>query len=228
MSLAPSTDLFARLPVSDRAKADLSCRMMEPWRHYHTLDHLALLWGRHHGRQLSAGRPEPRFDTLIASAIAYHDAVYVGGARDNEVKSAALWLEVSGTVQGLDGDGRLWVADTIRATADHVRAAASLDLADADLYARQWVLDLDLTPLGEAPETFDDNMASLAAEMPHLGGERRHAALLAGLRHFATARPLYRCAAVATAFEKAADRNLRRHLGATGETPPCDNEKMGQ
>ena len=213
MSIAPSTDLFAGLPISDRARADLSRRMMEPWRHYHTLDHLGLLWSRHHGRQLSAGRPDPRFDTLIALAIAYHDAVYVGGATDNEAKSAALRLEVSATVRGLDDDERLWVADTIRATADHVRAAASLDLADAGLYARQWVLDLDLTPLGETPETFDDNMALLAAEMPHLDGGRRHAALLAGLRHFATARPLYRCAAIAAAFAEAARDNLRRHVG---------------
>ena len=164
---------------------------------------------------------------MIALAIAYHDAVYVGGAKDNEVKSAALWLEVSGTVRGLDGDERLWVADTIRATADHVRAAASLDLADAASYARQWVLDLDLTPLGEAPGTFDDNMALLAAEMPHLDGQRRHAALLAGLRHFATARPLYRCAAVATAFEEAAGGNMRRHLGASADAPPRNDEKIG-
>ena len=112
------------------------------------------------------------------------------------------------------------MADTIRATADHVSAAATLDLADAGLYARQWMLELDLTPLGESPEIFDDNMALLAAEMPHLDDEQRRQALLSGLRHFAKARPLYRCAALADAFEKPAQDNLSRHLGMTATQVP--------
>ena len=188
---------------------------MEPWRHYHTLHHLDLLWERHSSHRSGTGHPEERFDTLIALAIAYHDAVYVGGATDNETKSAALWLEVGTTAEGVTEDERLWVADTIRATADHIGAAATLDLADASDNARQWMLDLDLTPLAAAPDTFDKNMALLAAEMPHLSNEQRLPALLKGLRHFATARPLYRCAPIANAFEEAAQHNLRRHLYAS-------------
>ncbi len=215
MSPPPSHDLFSHLPISERAKLDLSRRMMEPWRHYHTLHHLDVLWECHSRHRSAIGHPEERFDTLIALAIAYHDAVYVGGARDNETKSAALWLEVGTTAEGVTEDERLWVADTIRATADHVRAATTLDLANASSYARQWMLDLDLTPLGSVSETFDNNMALLAAEMPHLSDEQRLAALLSGLRHFATARPLYRCAPIASAFEEAAQHNLRRHLYAS-------------
>ena len=211
----PAHDLFAALPIPDRAKVDLARRMGEPSRHYHTLHHLDLLWTRHRRHRSAAAGPDARFDGRIALAIAYHDAVYVGGAHDNEDRSAALWLEVAGAA-GLDADDQLWVADTIRATADHVGAAAGLDRADAGLHARQWVLDLDLTPLGEAPDTFDANMALLAAEMPHLASSQRRAALLAGLRHFSTARPLYKCAAIATAFEAAARENLRRHLGEGG------------
>ena len=215
MSLAPSHDLFARLPVSDRAKDNLSRRMTEPSRHYHTLHHLGVLWDRHLRHQPSLGRPGRQLDTLIAPAIAYHDAVYVGGAKDNEIRSAALWLEVSAATEGIGEDERLWVADTIRATADHVRGAARLDPADPGHHARLWMLDLDLTPLGEAPAVFDANMVLLAAEMPHLDDGQRRAALLDGLRHFATARPLYRCAAIAEAFGRTARNNLRRHLGAS-------------
>ncbi len=220
MSFVPAHDLFSHLPIPDRAKDDLAHRMGEPSRHYHTLHHLDLLWTRHRRHRSSARRPDQRFDTPIALAIAYHDAIYVGGASDNEIRSAALWLEVGATVEGLGEDERLWVADTIRATADHVGAAASLDLTEPGRYARQWVLDLDLTPLGETPEIFDGNMALLAAEMPHLDDGQRRAALLAGLRHFARARPLYRCAAIATVFEEAAQENLRRHVGTTGDQLP--------
>ena len=214
MSLTLYHDLLARLPISDSAKVDLSHRMAEPWRRYHTRHHLALLWERHQCHSLRDGSLERQFDTLIASAIAFHDAVYVGGARDNESRSAALWLDVSATAEGLSEDDRLWVADTICATADHVHAAATLDLTDARSYARRWMLDLDLTSLGEAPEVFDHNMTLLAAELPHLDGAQQHAVLLSGLRHFATARPLYACAALADTFGESAQNNLRRHLDA--------------
>ena len=213
MSTPPSHDLFSRLPIPDRAKDALSRRMREPWRRYHTLHHLDLLWSRHLRHRSSAGRPHPRFDTLIALAIAFHDAVYVGGARDNEARSAALWREVGATARGLGEDERSWVEGTIRASADHVGAAAALDGDDANDHARQWVLDLDLSPLGEAPDVFDANMVLLAAETPHLDAERGRANLLAGLRHFETARPLYRCAAIADAYGAAAADNFRRHLG---------------
>ncbi len=81
MHFTPNNDLFSRLPISDSAKADLSRRMEEPWRRYHTPHHLALLWDRHQQYRLADGAPETRFDTAIALAIAFHDAVYVGGAK---------------------------------------------------------------------------------------------------------------------------------------------------
>ena len=221
MSLALSHDLLRCLPLPDRAKDDLSRRMMEPWRQYHTRQHLDLLWRRHLCHRSSTAHLDQRLEELIALAIAYHDAVYVGGAKDNEIKSAALWLEVSGAVEGLGEDERLWVMDTILATADHVRGAAALDLADRSHYARQWVLDLDLTPLGESPEVFDSNMALLAAEVPHLGDDEQRGALLAGLRHFETAQPLYRCTAIADAFERPARDNLHRHLAAPASSSLC-------
>ena len=193
--------------------------MMEPWRHYHTRYHLDLLWQCHLCHRSLTARLDQRSEELIALAIAYHDAVYVGGARDNEINSAALWLEVSEAVEGFGEDERSWVADTIRATADHFSGAATLDLTDTRHYARQWMLDLDLTPLGGSPEVFDDNMAMLAAEMPHLNDDEQQAALLAGLRHFGTAQSLYRCTAIADTFERPARNNIRRHLGKTLPSP---------
>lgn len=212
MSFVLFHDLLSRLPISECAKTDLSRRMAEPWRHYHTLHHLALLWERHQRHWSSTASSDDRFETLIALAIAFHDAVYIGGAKDNEARSAALWLEMSAAADGLSEDDRIWVAETIRATADHVQAAKTLDLAERGGYARQWVLDLDLTSLGEPPEVFDNNMILLAAEMPRLSSEQQEAALLAGLRYFAMARPLYGCVVLAQAYNERAQRNLRRHL----------------
>ena len=203
--------LFSALPIPEMAKQDLARRMAEPSRHYHARNHIELLWRRHRrfGPEADLGS---RHQPLIAMAIAFHDAVYVGGAADNEARSAALWLEVSANGTVCAEMDRIWVADTILATADHLRDGARLDLADSRSRARQWVLDLDLTPLGDEPAVFDANMDDLAAELPDMPIAERKASLLAALGRFATAQPLYRCAVLRAAFEASAQNNLARHL----------------
>lgn len=206
--------LLGVLPMSDQARTDLARRMSEPSRHYHTMRHLDLMWTRHRRYGRGANLVGNPIETPIALAIAYHDAVYIGGATDNEERSAALWLDVSATGVPVDETDRLWIADTIRATAAHFDAARGIDLRDPRGQARQWVLDLDLTPLGEVPEVFDENTRLLAAELPHLTIAQQHASLLDSLRYFAAARPLFRCHAIADAFEAPAHRNFARWLNA--------------
>ena len=217
-----SAGLIAGLPLADRAKADLQRRMAEPSRFYHTAHHLDLLWSRHRRFSGAADFPGRSPEALIALAIAFHDSVFVGGALDNEERSAILWLEVSATATTLSEADRLWVADTVRATGDHLVAAAYVELADSRDYARQWVLDLDLTPLGEDPDVFDANMVLLNAEVPHVAPPERQANLWAAIRHFASARPLYRCRPIADAFQCAAKRNFERHLDERPCSPGAD------
>ncbi|MCX8252597.1 hypothetical protein RHAL1_03190 [Beijerinckiaceae bacterium RH AL1] len=213
MHVTDPSPLLSQVPVSDRSKRDLVARMTAPSRHYHVFEHLDLLWRRHiqyrdHVLDVFDETPE----ALIASAIAYHDAVYVAGDPDNERRSAELWLEVSASASDLSLEERFWVADTIRATANHITAAATLRPDDKGDIARLWVIELDLTPLGEEPEVFDRNMELLNAEATHVAPEQRHAGVLEGLRGFASARPLYRSAPLAQAFNDSARRNFARYL----------------
>ena len=204
--------LFSFVPLTDVAKEDLRARMSQPSRFYHNLHHLEVLWHRHLRYRGQIGPGSDVSNVLVATAVAYHDAVYVAGARDNEERSAELWLDVSATATDLTLPERLWVAETIRATADHLGAARATDLGVAGGYARQWVLDLDLTPLGEEPDIFDGNMGLLRAEAAHDPMRPDRDPLIPALRHFASAQPLYRCAPIASAFEAAARGNFRRHL----------------
>jgi predicted metal-dependent HD superfamily phosphohydrolase len=213
MHVTYPSPFLSQVPLSDRSKQDLVSRMTAPSRHYHVLDHLNLLWDRHlqyrnHILDVFDEMPE----ALIASAIAYHDAVYVAGDPDNERRSAELWLEVSASASDLSLEERLWVADTIRATANHIAAAATLRPDDRSDIARLWMIELDLTPLGEEPEVFDRNMQLLNAEAVHVAPEQRQAGVLEGLRGFASARPLYRSLPLAQAFNDSARRNFARHL----------------
>ena len=96
-------DLLAAVPVSDGARADLRRRMAAPGRRYHGPRHLALLWARHLALGRAPGFHEPRVARLVASAIAFHDAVLEPGRAGNERASAALWREAAAGRAGCAG-----------------------------------------------------------------------------------------------------------------------------
>jgi predicted metal-dependent HD superfamily phosphohydrolase len=223
-SLADRQDfdaLLARVPLSDRAKAELSAMMTEKGRFYHGVGHLALLWRRHHLYGAAEGLSTPEVETLIACAIAYHDCVYESGAHDNERRSAEVWLRASagGAISEAD---RLWVADTIRATADHLAYPAPAKAeADAERQwrsaplrerARLWVLDLDLTPLGELAPAFDRNTELLRREALHLSDARFEAGTRGFLKKLSDAPRVYRSPTLAAHFEAQARANFAREL----------------
>jgi predicted metal-dependent HD superfamily phosphohydrolase len=203
--------LLARVPLSGGAKAELSAMMASDERHYHGVGHLALLWRRHRLYAAAEGMDAPEIETLIACAIAYHDCVYERGRRDNEERSAEVWLRASAAAPLSEPD-RNWVAATIRATADHL--AYPDPAADAPLRerARVWVLDLDLTPLGEADADFDRNTELLRLEVPHLSAAQYDAGRLGFLRKISDAPRVYRTPTLAAQFEAQARANFARQL----------------
>jgi len=191
-------DLLGRLRVGADARARLVALLREPWRRYHGAGHAGLLWARHltHG-----GDPD---DAVAAHAIAYHDAIYVVGAGDNEARSAALW---HAHAIDLTSDLRDRVGRAILATADHAADHADPDAA--------WLVDLDLTPLGEPWPQFLANGLALRHEAGIVDG----AAIpgqAAFLRRLLALPRIYRSErhgdAIASAYEAAARINLLRLL----------------
>jgi predicted metal-dependent HD superfamily phosphohydrolase len=209
--LRPILDL---VPVDDAAKSEL-CRLMEgPGRFYHGVDHLTLLWRRHRRHSAKAGLNLPEIDRLIACAIAFHDAIQ-DEPRENEARSAEFWLAATKD-SPITSEDRDWVAETILATANHLGYAQKIFRADDKLpmreRARLWMLDLDLTPLGEKPAQFDANTERLRAESAHLAPEDFERGRLAFLRRFESAAQIYRSPVLASAFEASARRNIARQL----------------
>jgi predicted metal-dependent HD superfamily phosphohydrolase len=178
-------------------------------RHYHGLMHLATLWTRH--RRFGIGTPflAPAATRLIACTIAFHDAVYDATQSDNEYRSALLWRRYApADLSGADVD---WVGATIEATVNHL---ASHDAASQRARLRLWLLDLDLTPLGEPAELFARNTRRLRAEYRHLRDTEWQSGRLAFLRKLQAAPVLFRTAPLAAAFEQQARRNIARELNA--------------
>jgi predicted metal-dependent HD superfamily phosphohydrolase len=203
--------LLARVPLDDRAKSELTAMMESDERHYHGVNHLALLWRRHRLYAPAEGLDAPEIETLIACAIAYHDCVYARGQRDNEEQSAEVWMRASAAAP-LPDDDRRWVADTIRATADHLAYPDPAANAPLRERARAWVLDLDLTPLGEADADFDRNTELLRLEVPHLTDAQYDAGRLGFLRKISAAPRVYRTPTLAARFEAQARANFARQL----------------
>ena len=208
-------DLLAAVPVSDAARSDLRRRMAAPGRHYHGLRHLALLWTRHLVLGRGSDLREPRLARMVASAIAFHDAVLEPGRTDNERASAALWREAAAaTVPAEETD---WVAGTIEATADHLASAEAIlaEGAPAPLArARLWTLDLDLSPLGEPSADFARNTRLLRLERSDLEDGVWGQHLLAFLSRLHAAPRLYRTPTVEAAFASQAKANVAQALSS--------------
>ncbi|WP_207541128.1 hypothetical protein [Sabulicella rubraurantiaca] len=198
-------ELLSALPLPAPARDELRRRLLAPGRHYHGAEHVGLLWRRH--RLLSRGTPfrAPRLERLIALAIAFHDAVYEPGRHDNEASSAALFRR---RARGHLPRGEVrWVEGTILATADHLGTPPTRRTAPQER-ARLWVLDLDLTPLGERPAVFARNTRALRCEQ----GTAWEAGCASFLARAAAARPLYRTPRIEARFGVRARANLAHRL----------------
>lgn len=201
-----AADLLRRLPILPAARRDLCRRLTGPDRRYHGLAHVTLLWLRH--RRLGRGTVfrSPRCDRLLACAIAYHDAIYQAGRPDNEVASAQLWRHHARIARRLPRADIDWVAETILATADHWAQDGDHTLLGR---ARLWMLDLDLTPLGEPAARFVRNTALLRQEYGHLSDAAWNEGRRAFLRGIAGHARLFRTPVTAMArFEARARANL--------------------
>ena len=207
-------DLLAYIPVRPGVKQDLLARLSDPGRRYHGLHHVALLWQRH--RVLGAGLPVTGapWHALLACAVGFHDAVHDPQRRDSEARSAALWRAAR---PALDPAGVEWVAGTILATADHLGARPEPGMDGAAWAARAWMLDLDLTPLGEARAVFEANTALLREEYAHLSDAAWTEGRCGFLRRLAAHGGLYRSPAIAAVFDGPTRANLVRETRAA----PC-------
>lgn len=162
-------DLFQHVPLPAADLAALKRRMREPGRHYHNLAHLAEMWRQHRTLARGAFRTA-RWERLIASTIALHDAVYQANRPDNEAASAALWRRLAGQWRRLPRGLIRQVATAIEATAHHADPHAG---AACEPWVK-WVLDLDLSPIASSGHRVRANGSRLRSEMRNLSAAAWH------------------------------------------------------
>lgn len=111
---------------------ELMSRMREPWRYYHTIEHIEELL-----THLEPYSEEPNFRERIA-AIWFHDIVYAPGNSRNEELSELL------------------MRDRLRGYPINVELVSRmiLDTKTHETYVDPWFCDADMAILGSSPERY--------------------------------------------------------------------------
>ena len=145
--------LPGRFDTGSEIFAQLDSSYAEPVRHYHTAGHI-----NHCLQQFDSLKHELNNADAVELAIWFHDAVYIPGDPDNELKSAQLFSQLSSKI--FDPDFSNTVSDLIMATL-HREAFVS----DSDT---QYMLDIDLSSFALPWPEFLKDSERLRRELPEM------------------------------------------------------------
>ena len=108
------------------------------------------------------------------------------------------------------------MAKTIRATKDHLAYVPNVKKSGVAARLRErariWVLDLDLTPLGEPTDVFRANTHLLRRENKHLSDQEWIAGLSDFRDRMLSAPQIYRFPELSEIYDASARRNLAQSL----------------
>ncbi|CAM4396673.1 hypothetical protein F901_03168 [Acinetobacter dispersus] len=165
----------------------------EKQRAYHTLQHLyeCLILLKSIGSNLNDAYS-------VELALWFHDAVYDPQAKDNELKSAELFVQYLAQDLSIDivEKIKLWII----ATQKH-EATDELDL--------QFLLDIDLAILAASPERFDEYEQQIQQEYAWVDPDVYSIKRKQVLAHFYQTEPLYQTEYFQQNFEQRAKDNLK-------------------
>lgn len=165
----------------------------EKQRAYHTVQHLyeCLVL-------LESIRSDLNDANAVELALWFHDAVYDPQAKDNELKSAELFVQYLAQDLSIDivEKIKLWIV----ATQKH----ASTDELDL-----QFLLDIDLAILAASPERFDEYEQQIQQEYAWVDPEVYSIKRKEVLAHFYWTEPLYQTEYFQQILEQRAKSNLK-------------------
>jgi predicted metal-dependent HD superfamily phosphohydrolase len=196
-------DLLAGFGVEPAAAHEafdqLAARYAEPWRHYHTLDHIASMVDDLHK---ASGVVSAADMQALLFATYFHDVVYNPRAADNEERSADCADEVL---------SQLGVPTAIRAVVRALILKTKGHVTEPDDFPGQLFLDADLAILGASASEYDRYAAQIRQEyswVPEPAYRPGRRAILSEL----LARPLMFCTAPFRDREATARQNLAREI----------------
>lgn len=189
-------------PAPQALLTELLARYSEPHRHYHTLEHLDACL-----RHLAVVHDQLERPQEIACALWFHDAIYVVGGSDNELRSAD-WAHQALLAAGGAADA----ADRIHAAIMVTRHDQPAQTAD-----QQLLLDVDLAILGAAPAVFDAYEQQIMREYQSVPTDRFRSNRRRILQGFLDRAQIYHRAPFLATRETQARANLARSIAALAD-----------
>jgi predicted metal-dependent HD superfamily phosphohydrolase len=175
----------------------LLTRYAEPWRKYHTVEHLAACL-----QHFAAAEYLCELPVEVEAALWFHDAVYALGAHDNELQSAN-WAQSALLDTGVHPDSAHRIAQLVLVT-QHTAVPQSVD--------ERLLVDIDLSILGAPSDQFqnyEDNIRAEYAFVPEADFQRKRREVMGAF----AARPfVYHTAHFRQLLEAQARENLARYL----------------
>ena len=168
----------------------------EPWRRYHTAEHLEACL-----MHFDSARDHMEEPDTVEIALWYHDSIYDIRGGDNEERSAELFLE---TVKGAVEPGFCsQVRDLIMVT-QHMDPPEQGDA--------RYIVDIDLSSFGQEWDAFMADSRKVRAELTHLSDAEFNSSQLKFLRKLRDRRHFYSSEYFRTRYEGRARQNLDRLL----------------
>lgn len=169
----------------------------EPHRHYHALGHIQHCLTMFEECKSLVSDPD-----ALELALWFHDVILVSGRRDNEARSAHLYLELSDGIQR--ESLRQLVCRLIMAT---LHNGDQLDDADSS-----YMVDIDLSSFGLPWDDFLQDSMNLRSESPQLGDAEYNLNQTAFQRGLLARPRFYLSDFFFDRFEKQARENLARYF----------------
>jgi predicted metal-dependent HD superfamily phosphohydrolase len=130
----------------------LAAHYGESWRRYHTAEHLDVCL-----RHFDSARQRMDEPDAVEMALWYHDAVYDIRGKDNEERSAQLFLQ---TVEGAADQGFCRRVYELIMVTQHMDPPEQGDA--------RYVVDIDLSSFGQPWDAFMIDCRKVRAELTHL------------------------------------------------------------
>ena len=180
-------------------RSALEARYSEPWRKYHTLQHLGECLTLFASVAHNAERPAE-----VEAALWFHDAVYELRAGDNEEQSAS-WAKSALLAAGVNQAAAARTAQLVLAT----KHTAVPSLPDGQL-----LVDIDLSILGAAVDRFQEYEEQVRAEYSFVPDATFKAKRAEILQSFLARPRIYSTEHFHAKLEQSARSNLARSLAA--------------
>jgi predicted metal-dependent HD superfamily phosphohydrolase len=195
--------------ISSKELFNLVSLYSEPHRHYHNTKHIWHCFGELEDFTSNSNAILDDKDIRkLEYAIWYHDAIYNPFSKLNEQNSANLFSVISSEKDKFDYDEIEEIKNLILCTKNH----EIHDKAIFNSELQKIICDIDLSILGQEPETYLEYSKNIRKEYAHISFEKYKLARIGFINLFLIKKKVFKTAYFQNKYENSVRKNLNQEL----------------